>query len=167
MTDENMVLQVEAVRKTVTYLHTTLSAANEVASEEVGRTIGKLLQLLDEIIQRPDMILGLDATPVVSGERKFAAVSMIAVANLIVERGMLLNKSIEASAEMGFNMLSQQGMVAALRWVNNLLLENARNLAPDDLEVQGVPSDSALGKEVMRASKEATKSVDEELEDLG
>ena len=155
--------QISAVRQTVKYLYDTLVTANEVGDPEEKRTVNKVLDILGAIAERPDMILGPDTTEAVFQEKKYAASILMAMCAILGERGDLMKKSVEASAEMGFNMLSQQGMIAALSWVQKLCLENARGLDPD-LKVDFVSPDSAEGQDLLNKVRDV-KSVDEELQE--
>lgn len=159
--------QIQAVRKTVAYLITTYSAAREVAEEGESGTVDNLLTILRTIEERPDMILGPGSSDAVAAEKRYAARILVSVVNVISERGVLLSQSAAASAEMGFNMLSQHGMVAALTWVNKLCVEYASGLDPD-LKIEFVDPNSPEGKERLNQVREAdadAKSVDEELEE--
>lgn len=159
--------QIDAVRKTVAYLTTTFSVAREVAAEEEIEAVDRFLDILSVIGERPDMILGPDTSDAVLTEKRYAASILMAMANVVSERGVLLSQSVTASAEMGFDMLSQKGMIAALCWVNKLCVENARGLDPE-LKVEFVDPNSPKGKERLSQVREAVeeaKSVDEELKE--
>lgn len=160
--------QIAAVRKTAQYLIDTLTTANEVAGDHEKRLIDKVLSLLGAVWDSPEMILGPESVDVVSREKKYAARILMAMTGIIAERGVQLKQSIDLSSEMGFNMLSQQGMLGALRWVHKLCAENARGLDPS-MEVETVAADSPEGREHLKMVQEAVardkKNIDQELEE--
>ncbi len=93
----------------------------------------KLLQNeLDRLEKNVHLVLGEAGEEALSKFiREERAAVLFMVNNMLMEYVDTLTKAVSLSSEIGWDMLSQKGMISAFHWTGKLLVDLARELAPD------------------------------------
>jgi len=132
MSDQPAMSPEEAVVRTTVVLTDLLAFSAPVASAAETKALASILETLKIIAERPDMVLGPDASQkFVQHQNKEKASLLYVLQNTVIEQAHILDAAVKTSSEMGWDMLSQKGMISAFRWVSELLKAVAVDLAPD------------------------------------
>lgn len=126
-------------------------------SEHVKRASLQIVEKVaeDSFVIKPDRLI-----PILQElEAKSCSSILLVLYNQILVNALPLQKAIEVSEEMGWNMLSQKGMVSAMKKDAEMLLGVAASLSPDltvthtsaeDYEVEATSETKAPASETLR-----------------